>query len=133
MIVTSEQGETKLSEFKQFVKRHPKLISEVRKENKGWQEIYENWVLLGEEDAIWAKYKDTKASKKESSESDANDFLSKMAAAIRNMDSNQMNEQIHKMSQSISSLQGLINQFWSGSKQSGTGSGNSHPFSFRKD
>ncbi|ALC80946.1 MULTISPECIES: YlbD family protein [Bacillus] len=130
----SEKIQTKLSEFKQFVKRHPKLISEVRKENKGWQEIYESWVLLGEDDNTWVKYKDADAAKGEkSAESDKNDFLSKMVMAIKNMDSDQMNEQIYKMSQSISSLQGLINQFGSGSKQEGSGNGSKHPFSFRKD
>lgn len=132
--MTSEQVQTKLSEFKQFVKRHPKLIAEVRKENKGWQEIYENWVLLGENDEGWAKYRDDDAAKGEKpADSEKNDFLSKMITAIKNMDSNQMNEQLYKMSQSISSVQGLINQFWSGSKQAGPGSGNKHPFSFRKD
>jgi predicted translin family RNA/ssDNA-binding protein len=133
MTVASEQVQTKLNEFKQFVKRHPKLIQEVRKENKGWQEIYEHWILLGEEDKFWANYRDSDSEKEKLAENEKNDFLSKMVHAIKNMDSNQMNEQIYKMSQSISSLQGLINQFGGGSKQSGNGNGGSQPFSFRKD
>lgn len=62
-----------------------------------------------------------------------NDFVSKMVTAVKKMDVNQMNEQINKMSQSISSLQSLLNTFsGSGQKHSQPGSGQ-HPFSFRKD
>ncbi len=43
-----------------------------------------------------------------------------MVTAVKKMDINQMNEQINKMSQSISSLQSLLSQF-SGATRSGSG------------
>ena len=40
----------KLDEFKQFVKRHPLLKNEVLAKRKTWQQLYEEYVLLGEEE-----------------------------------------------------------------------------------
>ncbi|MEH7663436.1 spore coat protein YlbD, partial [Bacillus velezensis] len=60
-------------------------------------------------------------------------FVSKRVSAVKKMEINQINEQINKMSQSISSLQSLLSQFsGSSTKQPRQGSGQ-HPFSFRKD
>ncbi len=39
--------------FKEFVKNNPKLIQEVRKGKATWQELYEDWYVLGEEDKRW--------------------------------------------------------------------------------
>lgn len=39
--------------FKEFVSNNPKLILEVRKGEATWQELYEDWYLLGEEDSRW--------------------------------------------------------------------------------
>ena len=41
--------------FKEFVKNNPALIKEVRNGNSTWQEMYEDWFLLGEEDNRWEK------------------------------------------------------------------------------
>ncbi|MGG0049729.1 YlbD family protein [Bacillus atrophaeus] len=133
--MANQHAHQSINDFKQFVKKHPKLIKEVRKEERSWQDVYENWVLLGENDPIWDPYKDKPAEGQEAvtEAADKYDFVSKMVTAVKKMDVNQMNEQINKMSQSISSLQNLLSQFsGSGSKQSQTGSGQ-HPFSFRKD
>ncbi|MBE6137290.1 MAG: hypothetical protein E7176_02720 [Erysipelotrichaceae bacterium] len=39
----------KLDEFKEFIKRHPLLKQEVLSKKRTWQELYEDYVLLGEE------------------------------------------------------------------------------------
>ncbi|NPC92450.1 hypothetical protein HOO54_09480 [Bacillus sp. WMMC1349] len=134
-MTTKKNAHSSIDEFKWFIKRHPKLISEVRKGENSWQEVYENWVLLGEDDAIWKPYKEQVETKETSSdENGKNDFISKMVMAFRKMDVDQMNEQMNKMSQSISSLQSLLNQFSSGgTKQGNHQNGQQPPFSFRKD
>ncbi|EIF13056.1 hypothetical protein MY7_1380 [Bacillus sp. 5B6] len=137
-IVANQQSRQSIDDFKQFVKKHPKLIQNVRKEQRSWQEVYENWVLLGEDDPIWSPFKDEAVQPSSDAETkqepaEKNDFVSKMVTAVKKMDINQMNEQINKMSQSISSLQSLLSQFsGSSTKQPRQGSGQ-HPFSFRKD
>lgn len=39
----------KLDEFKEFIKRHPLLKQDVLSKKRTWQELYEDYVLLGEE------------------------------------------------------------------------------------
>ncbi|CAI6258638.1 putative protein YlbD [Bacillus subtilis] len=132
--MANQHANHSINDFKQFVKKHPKLIKEVRKEQRSWQDVYENWVLFGESDPIWDSYREPEAAAEAVPETpQKNDFVSKMVTAVKKMDVNQMNEQINKMSQSISSLQSLLNTFsGSGQKHSQPGSGQ-HPFSFRKD
>ncbi|CAN2252525.1 sporulation-related protein (coat) [Bacillus subtilis] len=132
--MANQHGNHSINDFKQFVKKHPKLIKEVRKEQRSWQDVYENWVLFGESDPIWDPYRELEEAAEDVSETpQKNDFVSKMVTAVKKMDVNQMNEQINKMSQSISSLQSLLHTFsGNGQKQSQPGSGQ-HPFSFRKD
>ena len=48
---------SRMPEFKEFVSRHPLVREEVVKGNKTWQNIYEDWVILGENNDIWAPYK----------------------------------------------------------------------------
>ncbi|ATH91303.1 hypothetical protein ACH95_19650 [Bacillus glycinifermentans] len=132
--MANQNAKSSIDEFKRFIKRHPKLISAVRKEEKSWQEVYENWVLLGENDAIWEPYREEKEMKeKPSGGGGKNDFISKMVTAVKRMDADQMNEQINKVSQSISSLQSLLSQFSGGGQKNVNHSGGQHPFSFRKD
>jgi hypothetical protein len=39
----------KLEEFKMFIKKHPLLKTEVQSGRKTWQELYEDFVLLGDD------------------------------------------------------------------------------------
>jgi hypothetical protein len=48
---------SRMPEFKEFVSRHPMVREEVVKGNKTWQNIYEDWVILGEESDIWKPYR----------------------------------------------------------------------------
>ncbi|PRS83103.1 MULTISPECIES: YlbD family protein [unclassified Bacillus (in: firmicutes)] len=132
--MTNKQKQTSIDEFKQFVRRHPKLIQEVQTQEKSWQSVYENWIMFGEEDDMWSPYKGGKEEKaSKPSELGKADFMSKMVSAVKKMDADQMNEQINKMSQSISSLQSLLGQFSSNGSKKGSSGGSQHPFSFRKD
>ncbi|MFS0654231.1 YlbD family protein [Bacillus sp. 179-C3.3 HS] len=136
--MTNKQKQTSIDEFKQFVRRHPKLIQEVHAQQKSWQHLYENWVMFGEEDDMWSSYRQTQPEKEkvvETKQREAGkaDFMSKMVSAVKKMDAEQMNEQMNKMSQSISSLQSLLGQFSSNGSKKGSSGGSQHPFSFRKD
>lgn len=52
-------------EFKQFVKSHPKLVEQVRKQQKTWKELYEDWYLFGAEDPMWEAYRSEESEKAE--------------------------------------------------------------------
>ena len=48
---------SRMDEFREFVSKHPGIKEEVKQNNTTWQRVYEDWVILGENDSIWTKYK----------------------------------------------------------------------------
>jgi len=46
----------KKEEFKEFVKKHPKLIKYIKEGNKTWQDFYELYDLYGEDENVWKEY-----------------------------------------------------------------------------
>lgn len=49
--------QSKMDQFKDFVRRHPSLRDEVRSNKRTWQNIYEEWTLYGEDDSQWSNYR----------------------------------------------------------------------------
>ncbi|MDY0405988.1 YlbD family protein [Virgibacillus sp. 179-BFC.A HS] len=110
-------------EFKAFINRHPKLIAEVRKNGRSWQEYYEKWVLLGEDDSYWEHFKQeegtknksdkksSKASSDEKSKDKKTEFFSQLWKMTEKMDIDKVQEQVHQLNGAISSLQELLGQF----------------------
>lgn len=47
---------SRMDEFRLFVNKHPLLKEEVASNKMTWQNVYENWVILGENDEMWKKY-----------------------------------------------------------------------------
>lgn len=47
---------SRMDEFRIFINRYPKIKEEVTSGTTTWQKVYENWVILGENDPIWQKY-----------------------------------------------------------------------------
>ncbi|MGM7720246.1 YlbD family protein [Metabacillus sp. Hm71] len=131
--MASKKTHQSVQQFKEFVKLHPKLVQEVRKGNKEWQEVFEDWYLLGENDEVWKQYREDHIEEEQTAEKKT-DIMSQVLAAVKNMDINTVNHHISNMSNTISTIQGLFDQFGlsKGSRQSSS-NGNQHPFSFRKD
>jgi hypothetical protein len=42
-----------MDEFRLFVGKHPEVRNDVLNGKKTWQQVYENWVILGEESDTW--------------------------------------------------------------------------------
>lgn len=122
--------------FKEFVKNNPKLVQEVRKGKATWQEIYEDWYLLGEEDKRWETIGSETNPEAENKTETKGEWMSNIMGMVKNMDANQIQNHINNLSQAIGAIQGVLSQF-----QGNTGAGNAakppegpkHPFSFRKD
>ncbi|MDP4085698.1 MAG: YlbD family protein [Bacillota bacterium] len=124
-------------EFKEFVRNNPKIIQEVRKGNATWQELYEDWYLLGEDDERWEKLGQQKEAVEETMEDDKKtDWMSTLTGMLKKMDPNQMQHHINNLSQAIGAIQGLLTQFQgttSQPPQTRELEGPKNPFSFRKD
>lgn len=50
---------SRMDEFRDFVRRYPGIRQEVANNTSSWQKIYEDWVILGENDERFSKYKQT--------------------------------------------------------------------------
>lgn len=126
-----------IEEFKGFVKKHPGLVKEVRREEHTWQELYEDWYLLGSDDPRWDKYKTGEAAESKSEKSEEKSWISQLTGMIKKMDANQVEQQLGKLSEAIGTLQGVLSQFnGQGQEPSPPQSGNEaprNPFAFRKD
>jgi hypothetical protein len=128
----------KVKEFKEFVRKHPKIVKDVRNGNANWQDLFEDWYLLGEEDTRWAPYKDAGAKSDEKEEENSkNGWFDHVGELVKKMDANQLQSHINNISEVLGTVQGVISQFQSNPKgttvSNETRSKPSHPFSFRKD
>lgn len=62
---------SRMDEFRDFVSRYPLVREDVASGKRTWQNIYEDWVIMGEQNDIWDKYR-----KKNETKSEGIDLLS---------------------------------------------------------
>lgn len=137
--MTQKKLHPSVLKFKEFVKNNPKIIQEVRSGNASWQELYEDWYLLGEDDKRWESIgietEETKNEPNSNSESKG-DFMSNIMGMFKKMDANQMQSHLTNLSQALGAIQGLISQFQGNNPGGGAikpPEGPPNPFSFRQD
>lgn len=132
----SNSKQESIKQFKEFVKRHPKLVQEVRGGKKTWQDLFEEWYLLGEEDPVWEQYGDgQQSSSKEEEKSGAKaEFIPVVLQTLKNMDMNKVQYHLTNVNSAIGNIQQLLQQFIPSNRQSNSSSqGSKNPFTFRKD
>jgi len=138
--MTNKKLHPSIEEFKEFVKSNPKIMKEARSGKVTLQEIYEDWYLLGPNDARWNGLleDDGKAEEKTDTSSNKNQWVSSITDTLKNMDQNQLQGYIANLNQALGTIQGVISQFSAtNSSASNTSKSNTPkqtgPFSFRKD
>ncbi|MHC0037292.1 YlbD family protein [Pseudoneobacillus sp. C159] len=124
--------------FKEFVKKHPKISNEVTSGKFTWQQLYEEWYLLGEEDPRWEPFREGLKSPKNENKTDnekSPELMTKIFDYIKTMDMNQIQQHIYQASQALGAIQGILSQFQSSPppQTPKPSSGPANPFSFRKD
>lgn len=108
----------KLDEFKAFVKKHPLLKTEVASKRKTWQELFEDYCILGEEafpeepveEGKTAVSKETKKSTGASTE----DVIKTVVGYVKKIDP----DQVTKTVTSIQKVLELIGGFGAGASTS---------------
>ncbi len=110
----------KLDEFKAFVRRHPLLRSEVEAKRKTWQELYEEYVILGESSDLFKKYeqntdsntatKETETKKTGDTKTSTEDMIKTVVNYVKKIDP----DQITKTVTSIQKVIELISSFTGG-------------------
>jgi len=140
--MTNKKLHPSVEQFKTFVKANPKIIQEVRSGKSNWQELFEEWYLLGEEDARWDSYRTEPIEREEKSTTNANSsksvWMSTVMDSLKNMDQNQLQGYIANLNQALGTIQGVISQFSSGNTAKGSTKTSGEqkpqgPFSFRQD
>ncbi|WML49371.1 YlbD family protein [Neobacillus sp. PS3-34] len=92
--------------FKEFVKNNPKIINEVRSGKSSWQDLYEDWYLLGEEDEKWNAFRSEHSTKgtsgnKEADDEKKGDWMSQLTGMAKKIDPGQMQVYINNASQAL--------------------------------
>ncbi|MEI3597010.1 spore coat protein YlbD [Oceanobacillus sp. SE10311] len=113
----AEESNVELKRFKSFINSHPKLVRKIRKDGKSWQEIYEQWVLLGEDDIHWEQYKEETDEKSKSGEEKKQtfskldlkpDFVKQILKYTETVDVNKLQEQVQQLSDTIATVQEIV-------------------------
>ncbi len=140
MFNLSENLHPSVSSFKKFAQSNPAIVQEVRSGKRTWQELYEDWHVLGEGHESWQEVTEGAPVVKATEESteEKSDFLNQVLGYLKKMDMNQVQSQMNNLSSALATVQGLVGQFQSGSNKNSTGGSSReqsrpHPFSFRKD
>ncbi|MBU8877692.1 YlbD family protein [Bacillus sp. FJAT-29790] len=135
--MTKKKLHPSVGKFKEFVKANPKLVQEVREGKHTWQELFEDWYLLGEDDSRWDSFRTETKDKVEPAPQEKNtDWMTNIMGSLKKMDSNQMQGHMNNISKALSAVQGVLAQFSGGSQVSPPKSGIQkpvNPFVFKKD
>lgn len=137
------QMDPSLRDFKAFVKQHPKLVQEVRSGRATWNGLYQDWVILGDDDQYWGIYdhspNEANPSDSESSSIfpssaqgllNSNQTVSSILKTLGQMNVNDLQNHLSQFSGVMGNVQELLNQFQSNPNQS-RDDRQENPFSFR--
>ena len=131
-----------VQEFKEFVNKRPKIIKEIRKSGRSWQEYYEKWALLGEDDHYWNDFiesstksqtqnesNDNEYENQDKNDNEENDLVSQLMKYSQKIDVDKLQGQIDQLSKAVGSVQEMVAQF----KSTGPKKSPKDPFHWIKD
>lgn len=101
-----------VKDFKTFMNKHPKLVAEVRRSGKGWQDYYEKWALLGEDDPLWEGYKGNVKTKSAGSKKEGKkELFGQLMKLSENIDLDKVQQQVTQINDTITTVQDVLGQF----------------------
>lgn len=139
-----EKYHPSVAEFKEFVRRHPQVIKQVRQGSSTWQELYEEWYLLGEDDPKWggshsqshSSHTENANSSEEKNAGSNQAFMNNILNTVKKMDMNQIQYYIEQLSGALATAQQLLSQYQAtdqGNRKEEHRENRPNPFLFRKD
>ncbi|SHF48917.1 Putative coat protein [Ornithinibacillus halophilus] len=102
----------KVAAFKEFINKHPKLRQEIRKNGRSWQEYYEKWVLLGEDDPMWEQFHSESDDKKSDEKTEGkSELFSQLLKLTENVDIDKVQKNVQQLSGTIGTIQEMLSQY----------------------
>lgn len=95
--------DSSILEFREFISGHPKLIKTVRYGKESWQPYYEKWVLLGEDDPYWNRYRSEERIKYKES-----NVIDKIRKWTENTDTGNLQDRVNQWERTISIFQDML-------------------------
>lgn len=105
---------TDIESFKDFVQKHPELIREVKKNNKPWKEVYQDWIVLGEEHESWNQYSKTKQKKEKAPKKErtkAEMTLGDILGALSSIQISDVQKYLSQFGNVMDGIQEILQQF----------------------
>ena len=104
----------KLDEFKEFVKKHPLMKLQVMNKEKTWQQLYEDFVIMGEEsftDDVKEGSKESTTTTTSKGSSQTEDMIKTIMGYVKKIDPDQVTKtvtSIQKVLELISGFSGAV-------------------------
>ncbi|MHA6251405.1 spore coat protein YlbD [Oceanobacillus sp. CAU 1775] len=121
--MSEKELQPEIMRFKEFINRHPNLIKEIRKNGRSWQDVYEQWTILGPEDIHWEQYKDSTEENKSSAGQESfkldlkPELIKQVIKYAETLDINKLQDQVQQLSKTISTVQEIVGQYQSSGKR----------------
>lgn len=105
---------SKIDEFKLFVKANPFLITYIRDGKKSWQDLYEMYDIYGDNEEYWNTYLEDNSSKEESTRDSSKNTSNNNTSFTNHIDElikMAKNVDVDKVQEGITSLQKTLALF----------------------
>ncbi|MDA3131038.1 spore coat protein YlbD [Aliibacillus thermotolerans] len=112
-----------LVSFREFLHQHPRLIAEVREGKRTWNELYQDWYVLGEDHEDWLAYKKENKNEKET------ESFAPILAMLKNINFDELQQHISQVNGVIGHVQKMLEQFQKSPRNDGSPQ---DPFTFRE-
>lgn len=125
MVKTTKQA---IDDFKAFVKKHPKLAKVKRENELSWQDLFEEWVLYGEDESFWKEYgielklDSNKEKKLFNFGKGSGTDLSKLLGFLNQIDPDDLQEKLKNVDNALTTISGFIGSFTSSGNSSSSNS-----------
>ncbi|MFD2616989.1 spore coat protein YlbD [Terrilactibacillus laevilacticus] len=133
--------------FKTFLRKHPEMVKKIKEQGKSWNDIFDEWVLFGEDSEIWDEYGIKRKEVKKDTGTHKNFSFDKVISFINHIDTKNWENRLETLNGALTSIQGIIGQFQpqqkNNNQQNGTSANENrqtmteirpqNPFHFRRD
>ncbi|MBQ3021364.1 MAG: hypothetical protein IJD92_03975 [Bacilli bacterium] len=92
----------KKAQFKEFVSKHPELVTFIKNKENTWQDFYEIYDIYGEDETAWNKYFENNTTN--------NSSIGELTSLFKNINMDNVQKHITNAQKAVSLIQELTNK-----------------------